>query len=318
VGNRRRSLARVPSTLKHPIGTNRHARAWNESTVRTISTSRGTATGTAKSSGIGGSVREPDRAFEAVTPELVLVDPELARAARSRLPERTWFEAPADIRTTSSREAAASPDAAEAAPPQVPYTAAGGWRDALRRTRDRMTPVLLFISLMTNAVLIAAAVAGARADQPAPVVDAALREPEPQSSVPQVRTTSATHSSTKKRRSRPPRKSSTARRSAPASRPATRARRIVASQTNAAVERKLLRLIIQSPAGRLPRYLINSRTGLAKNNLQAICRRSTRVARTFLCVVRPARHKPGEGLYVRYRPGRGQRGAFTWYRYRRG
>jgi hypothetical protein len=86
---------------------------------------------------------------------------------------------------------------------------------------------------------------------------------------------------------------------------------------NPALERKLLNLIIQSPAGKLPRTLIDSKTGLAKNGLQAVCRRAS--GRSFLCVVQPARHKPGEGLYVRYRVNRkGNGGRFTWSRYRLG
>lgn len=80
------------------------------------------------------------------------------------------------------------------------------------------------------------------------------------------------------------------------------------------VERKVLALVVQSPVGKLPAALIDRHTGLAKNNLQAVCRISQRSS--FLCVVRPARHKPNEGLYVRYRPRRNGVGVFTWHRYR--
>ena len=84
-----------------------------------------------------------------------------------------------------------------------------------------------------------------------------------------------------------------------------------------ALERKLLTAIIQAPAGKLPRTLIDSKTGLAKNGLQAVCRRAS--GRSFLCLVQPPKHKPGEGLYVRYRVNRkGNGGTFTWYRYRNG
>jgi hypothetical protein len=84
-----------------------------------------------------------------------------------------------------------------------------------------------------------------------------------------------------------------------------------------ALERKLLNLVVQAPAGKLPRALIDSRTGLAKNGLQAVCRPQN--ARSFLCVVQPAEHKPGEGLYARYRVNRkGNGGTFTMYPYRNG
>jgi hypothetical protein len=56
-------------------------------------------------------------------------------------------------------------------------------------------------------------------------------------------------------------------------------------------------------------------TGLLANNTQAICSPSS--GGSFLCVVRPAIHRPGEGPYVRYRPGvRDGRAGFTWLGYR--
>jgi hypothetical protein len=81
--------------------------------------------------------------------------------------------------------------------------------------------------------------------------------------------------------------------------------------TDAAVlERELLVQIVQSPS-RLPRALIDPSTGLARNNLQAKCRSA--LPSGYLCVVRPAQHKAGEGLHVRYGPS-----GFTWYPYRSG
>jgi hypothetical protein len=82
------------------------------------------------------------------------------------------------------------------------------------------------------------------------------------------------------------------------------------------VERKLLALIVQAPSRRLPEALIDNRTGLAKNNLQAVCRRAS--SGGSLCVVRPASHKPGEGLHVLYRVGADGRTSFTWSSYRAG
>jgi hypothetical protein len=76
------------------------------------------------------------------------------------------------------------------------------------------------------------------------------------------------------------------------------------------VERKLLELVVRSPS-RLPRSLVDPSTGLARNNLQAVCRPSS--AGEYRCVVRPALHKPGEGLIVRYGPS-----GFTWSPYRPG
>lgn len=53
------------------------------------------------------------------------------------------------------------------------------------------------------------------------------------------------------------------------------------------VERKVLALVVRSPAGKLPPALIDRQTGLAMNNLQAVCRLGK--ASSF-CVVRPAQH----------------------------
>src|SRR5207245_60721 len=86
--------------------------------------------------------------------------------------------------------------------------------------------------------------------------------------------------------------------------------------SSAAIERRILALVVQSPSGKLPPTLVNHRTGLAKNNLQVICRSAP--SKAFLGVVRPARHRPGEGLQVRYRPGPNGRGSFLWYPYRSG
>jgi hypothetical protein len=82
------------------------------------------------------------------------------------------------------------------------------------------------------------------------------------------------------------------------------------------VERKLLALVVQAPTKRLPAALVDNRTGLAKNNLQAMCRRAS--SGGYQCVVRPASHRPGECLYVRARVGVDGRTSFTWSSYRAG
>jgi hypothetical protein len=88
-------------------------------------------------------------------------------------------------------------------------------------------------------------------------------------------------------------------------------------ETSAAIERKLLSAIVQSPAGKLPPALINKRTGLAKNNLQAVCTRSSD-SRSFLCVVKSALQPAAGPVYAIYRPTKTGRGGFTWYRSRHG
>jgi hypothetical protein len=89
----------------------------------------------------------------------------------------------------------------------------------------------------------------------------------------------------------------------------------VTRRSSAAVERDLLARIVRSPAGKIPRALIDPATGLAKNNLQASCRRAAAPG-TFVCEVRPLVHKAGEGLTVRYRQIGRRPAEVSWGRYR--
>ena len=243
---------------------------------------------------------------EPISPELVLVDPELRQAllaqeslARVSLqvvpdvkplptsPESTPERAPVPrpkILWRSDRR----PPAPAASPPQAVEVPAGGRRKLVR--------VILPISLALNAALIALTVSDAtvspQASSPAPVLDATAPSNNTQTS-PSKSGQSSSAGST------------------------AGAASGVARPRNGALERKLLNLIVQAPAGKLPRALIDPKTGLAKNGLQAICRRES--ARSFLCVIQPPKHKRGEGLYARYRVNsKGTGGAFTWYRYRNG
>ena len=259
----------------------------------------GTSPRIAKSSGGADSIPE-ENVSEPISPELVLVDPKLARAERARLLERDRIQAPADRATL--------PPPAEPAPergvrvPQVPSGV--GWEPPSERSRKRLTPALLTVSLMANAILIAVTIAGARGDEPSPALPVALTTTTAQ------REDSAVPTKTHANKAGPGRKRQTQRPSRPSRRAA------LLHETSGEVERKILNLVIQSPRGKLPSALIDPKTGLAKNSLQAVCRRSG--ARSFFCIVRPAQHRPAEGLYVRYRSARTGRSAFTWYRYRSG
>jgi hypothetical protein len=201
-------------------------------------------------------------------------------------------------------------DQVEALESQFPQPSSGGWRGALDWPRKRVAPMLLPISLIANAILIAVAVAETRVESSLPVSTTSQRE-----AVPLVPPTSSVE--TDQNRPRPAAKPRvTSKRSSRTHESPTRRRSAVVRVTAGAVERKVLRVVVQSPAGKLPPALIDPKTGLAKNGLQAVCHRSG--ARSFLCIVRPTRHRPAEGLYVRYRPGRTGRSAFTWYSYRSG
>jgi hypothetical protein len=195
---------------------------------------------------------------EPISPELALIDPELARADLAR----------ADL----ARVAALHPLA------PLPSPAAEG-----RSRRHRAAPFLLALSLAANGLLLVTLAADEWRAYPTPAGPAAVTVPMLAPAPPMAADVEAA-----------------APRKLPARQP----------QATAAVEQKILAAIVQSPTGKLPPALVDRTTGLAKNNLQAVCRS---VQDAFLCTVRPARHKPGEGLSVRYKSGR-----LTWYPYRPG
>ena len=83
-----------------------------------------------------------------------------------------------------------------------------------------------------------------------------------------------------------------------------------ASPSEAALERRIFALIIRAPRAKLPPSLIDSTTGLPKNNLQVVCH-AARTPHLFLCVVRLAGNARGK-LLVRYRAAKGGGGVLTW------
>jgi hypothetical protein len=255
----------------------------------------------AKSSAIAASIPGVN-ALEPISPELVLVDPELARVARARLPNRETVgpDLETTVRPVGPLRERQEP---EAQMPQAPRVESP---PISQRPGRRLVTVLLTISLMANAILIAVAVAGARENDGILTLAGALRTTTIRAgpSGPSDRSSTTNGGALPpKNRAVPPGKSKSSSK--------------VLRETSGEVERKILNLVIQSPSGKLPPALIDSNTGLAKNGLQAVCTRSGSL-RSFLCLVRPAQHKAAEGLYVRYRAGRGGAGVFTWYRYRSG
>lgn len=179
------------------------------------------------------------------------------------------------------------------------------------RRKRRLTPALLSVSLAVNVIVIALSVSDARIAQttPSPSLPIDPLAPgelaAPATTPPLTRKAQRPAADPKRPRTR-------------TTKPNAPKRVTIMREARGEVEQKVLNTVIQSPGGKLPRALIDSATGLARNGLQARCRRETR-ARSFWCVVRPARHRPGEGLYVRYRLNRtGKSGALTWYPYRNG
>jgi hypothetical protein len=272
--------------------------------------------------------------LEPVSPELVLVDPELAARVRASPIE--------DAPPYALHATRVLTGAAELTPRQL-VTANGAARTDARprhgRAFKRLGGSLLGISLMVSGFVIGYDVSGNDSEPSvvAPAEDGATvpaagggsrRAPartfKRQRRAPRARTTARTRPVAKPRRrpvAKPRRRpDSSAKRNTPAA-PKRRNRAAAgvgaARETSAAVERKLLSVIVQSPVGKLPPALINRRTGLAKNNLQAVCTRSSD-SRSFLCVVKSALQPAAGAVYALYRPTQKGRGSFTWYPSRSG
>jgi hypothetical protein len=263
--------------------------------------------------GAAAKVRDdpPARAPDPVSPELVLVDAELARVERARLLAELSDDAPHPLPPTVRTELSPAVEPVAAPPPAELATPPA---DHLRR---RVLSALLTASLFVNALFIAAAVGDATAPQPS-------IQAGPAATTRPAGAPSHARPPAEKPRPRPPATTRTAAAPSHARRPAKKPRPRTpalpsggargAAPSSAAAERRVLTRVIQAPRGKLPPRLIDRTTGLAKNGLQAVCRRVA--TRTFGCVVRPARHGPREGLYVRVRVLRQGRSSFRWYGYR--
>lgn len=232
--------------------------------------------GAAPSSAGGGLPRSKSGRLEPISPELALIDPELARADLARLAALT--DALESSVVLGRREAAPA-----FTPVRIPVATEGDRAGVSPPWYMRLVWATLLVSLSANGFAVAMLAAGHSSDRPvlvavSPTTKGALQV-----------ASAAAKTSESSRNSRP--------------------------LEAATVERKILSLVVQSPRKRLLPALVDQRTGLAKNNLQAVCDKHLDA---YLCVVRPAHHRPGEGLYVRYRPGTRGRGSFTWYPYRHG
>jgi hypothetical protein len=223
-------------------------------------------------------------AHEPISPELVLVDPELRKEALARLevaPPLDRAPSPAPIEL---------PDALRVAPaplPPAPLDTHAGRRRALTRLAPAVVPFTLAFG-----VVVAMAGSELRTDSPSLVAPARTSVPRPPD------------------HAKPP--------SAPAPpkvvRPRPRTVQTLASKRT--VERQVLLQAVQAPRGKLPQALIDQRTGLAKNGLEARCLPSG--SRSYTCVVGPAGHVRTKGVRVRYRTDARGRAVFTWYRSRDG
>jgi hypothetical protein len=230
---------------------------------------------------------------EPVSPELVLVDPDLARRERARLVERA--ELAAIVNGAMPRGVVEwEPLPTAAASARGPDS--GSLAEFFPR---RLVPAALILSLIANGLLAARLVVGAgqeASSESAPPTATFDQDSSASLATPATSVGSAV---------------TTAQASSPA---VTSEPSALPISAKASVERRLMSLIISAPARKLPRGFVDATTGLVKNNVQVLCRR--RAPRSFLCIVRLPNSPPTAGIYVAYRGERGGREVFTWYGYK--
>jgi hypothetical protein len=212
---------------------------------------------------------------EPVSPELVLIDPELARRERARLEEKAYLKSVLDV--------AALRSAPQSQPPAVAETVRRGaqWRDATTFAKRRLVPAALLCSVAANGFLVEHLVARAGSQEAAPVAVRMTTLAESAPTVPPVAAVST-----------------------------------AVPITKAALERKVVTLILSAPPRKLPRAFIDSTTGLVKNNVQVVCAKKQH-KRSFVCAIRLPSDSASKPLYVRYRTDKYGHAAFEWYGYRR-
>ena len=225
---------------------------------------------------------------EPVSPELVLVDPELARRERARLEEKAYLQSVLDV--------AALRRASESQPPPVEETVRRRppWRGATNFAKRRLLPAALLCSLLANGFLVADLVAR-QGEEAAQVAVRMVTLTEIASTVPPAFAVTTGHRETR-----------TA---------TTVSTTTTAPGTKTDVERRIVSLILSAPVRKLPRNFIDPTTGLVKNNVQVVCKK--RKQRSFLCAVRLPSGSASKALYVRYRTSKNGDGVFTWYGYQR-
>jgi hypothetical protein len=215
---------------------------------------------------------------EPVSPELVLIDPELARRERARLEEKAYLQ------SVLERSAAAPPPEHQLAPVATDLSQPPTWREAATFAKRRLVPAALLCSLLANGFLVA---------------DLVTRKGQEAAQV-AVRMVTLTQSA-----------------APPPSTPASPVTKSAAAEpvTKRVVESKVISLILSAPTQKLPRDFIDPTTGLVKNNVNVVCTKRQR--RSFLCAIRLPSQTAGRALYVRYRASKDGQGVFRWYGYKR-
>jgi hypothetical protein len=241
---------------------------------------------------------------EPVSPELVLVDPELAARERARLEEAARLQALYDV--------AALRRAVERQPTPIeePLRRRPRWREAATFAQKRLVPAALLCSLLGNGFLAAEMLSRA-GEEATPVAVRMVTLTESGSAVQSTGSPSTARQEVTT--TAEPQHVKTAE---PQHVKTAELQHVKLRATSAMVERKIVSLILAAPARKLPPRFIDRATGLVKNNVQVVCRRDR--TSSFMCAVRLHADTPKSGIYVRYQVNRKGKDVFRWYGYRRG
>ncbi len=187
--------------------------------------------------------------MHAVSPELVLVDPELARIERARLVERAEIGARIDAQALRR--------AVERASLPIEETRSVSMADRWQVVRERrlVQHGLVLLSLAANGVVLALLVAGRSQESAAP--PAPVAAPLSVAGIETGATTSPRVAA-----------ASTA----------------VQLPHKSVVERRVLLGLVQTPRRELPSSFVDSITGLVRSNLRVVCRH--RLGPRYICLVR--------------------------------
>ena len=216
---------------------------------------------------------------EPVSPELALIDPELARIERARLAKTADSEWRDDLSASRYPAHAGGED-----PDSTNVLGSSGARLSIAAARSLLLLAALLVAMFAAGIFVSRVVTHEHASASGQV----------------AAVTSAAHSGQNG-----------------ASTASGSSGQAPAASAEANAELLILSLVLRSPKRNLPPQLVDSSTGLLKNNVHTRCHRAGR-SRAFLCVIQPPARRAGEGLYVRYWPSRGRRGVFAWYGYRDG
>jgi len=244
---------------------------------------------------------------EPVSPELVLIDPELARRERARLEEKAYLRSVLDV-PALRRAVEVRP------PPDEEAVRDPRWLGATTFARRRVVQAALLSSLLVNGFFVADLVTrdGDAATQVAVRMVTVTEAASTSSAVSTMPTGTQKGSSSSEvsTTATSPSLVSTGKLKAP---PAKTAATLLPAKS--VVERKVVFLVLAAPARKLPGGFIDPTTGLVKNNLQVVCRKKEHAA--FLCAVRLPSESTSKALYVRYSTGKDGRGEFRWYGYKK-